>query len=186
MVRWQAAFHSCFVMCVAGSQKPMQLAEPLPPPPGAWGAFSLPGEPRAAPDPASRSRLRRSLAPGSVAATGYGLLLRRRLNGRGGRWHAWRQFLRGGRRSAARRVRRSRRSRRWICWRGITGCGWAGFVARGWVAVDGSEGNAAREPELERPEEGPDDPVAHGHRQRLRASMLRPKWAMSKWLRAWA
>jgi hypothetical protein len=44
--RWQAAFHSCLVMCVARSQKPMQSLKVLPPPPAALGACSLglPGE----------------------------------------------------------------------------------------------------------------------------------------------
>ena len=44
--RWQAAFHSCFVMCVARSQKPMQSLKLLPPPPAALGTCSLglPGE----------------------------------------------------------------------------------------------------------------------------------------------
>ena len=40
-VRLQAARHSAFDMCVAGSQKPMQSAKVLPPPPGALGAYSL-------------------------------------------------------------------------------------------------------------------------------------------------
>src|SRR5882672_7581979 len=46
MVRWQAVRHSDFVMCVAGSQKPMQSAKDLPPPPGALGAdwLGLPGD----------------------------------------------------------------------------------------------------------------------------------------------
>src|SRR5262245_28058068 len=46
MVRRQAAFHSALVMCVSRSQKPMQSASVLPPPPGALGANSLglPGE----------------------------------------------------------------------------------------------------------------------------------------------
>ena len=46
MVRRQAAFHSVLVMCVSRSQKPMQSASDLPPPPGALGANSLglPGE----------------------------------------------------------------------------------------------------------------------------------------------
>lgn len=37
MVRWQAAFHSALLMWVAASQKPMQSAKVLPPPPGALG-----------------------------------------------------------------------------------------------------------------------------------------------------
>ncbi len=41
MLRTQAAFHSAFVMCVPRSQKPMQSASVLPPPPGALGAVSL-------------------------------------------------------------------------------------------------------------------------------------------------
>ena len=41
MVRRQAAFHSVFVICVSRSQKPMQSASVLPPPPGALGANSL-------------------------------------------------------------------------------------------------------------------------------------------------
>src|SRR5262245_6346310 len=41
MLRRQAAFHSAFVMCVSRSQKPMQSASVLPPPPGALGADSL-------------------------------------------------------------------------------------------------------------------------------------------------
>ena len=41
MVRWQAARHSGLLMCVALSQKPMQSASDLPPPPGALGADSL-------------------------------------------------------------------------------------------------------------------------------------------------
>jgi hypothetical protein len=41
MVRMHAAFHSALVMCVAFSQKPMQAASDLPPPPGALGAVSL-------------------------------------------------------------------------------------------------------------------------------------------------
>ena len=36
--RLQAARHSTLVMCVAASQKPMQSASPLPPPPGLLGA----------------------------------------------------------------------------------------------------------------------------------------------------
>ena len=40
-MRLQAARHSAFDMCVAGSQKPMQSAKVLPPPPGALGADSL-------------------------------------------------------------------------------------------------------------------------------------------------
>jgi hypothetical protein len=39
--RLQAARHSTLVMCVAASQKPMQSASVLPPPPGALGADSL-------------------------------------------------------------------------------------------------------------------------------------------------
>jgi hypothetical protein len=41
MVRRQAAFHSVLVICVSRSQKPMQAASVLPPPPGALGADSL-------------------------------------------------------------------------------------------------------------------------------------------------
>jgi hypothetical protein len=41
MVRAQAAFHSVLLMCVSRSQKPMQSASDLPPPPGALGADSL-------------------------------------------------------------------------------------------------------------------------------------------------
>ena len=41
MVRLHASRHSAFVMCVAGSQNPMQSAKLLPPPPGALGADSL-------------------------------------------------------------------------------------------------------------------------------------------------
>ena len=41
MVRTQAAFHSALLMCVSWSQKPMQSASDLPPPPGALGADSL-------------------------------------------------------------------------------------------------------------------------------------------------
>src|SRR5581483_8324849 len=41
MVRSQAPRHSIFVMCVAGSQKAMQSARDLPPPPGVLGADSL-------------------------------------------------------------------------------------------------------------------------------------------------
>ena len=41
MLRTHAAFHSAFVMCVSRSQKPMQSARVLPPPPGALGADSL-------------------------------------------------------------------------------------------------------------------------------------------------
>jgi hypothetical protein len=41
MVRAQAAFHSALLMCVSRSQKPMQSASDLPPPPGALGADSL-------------------------------------------------------------------------------------------------------------------------------------------------
>ena len=41
MVRTQAAFHSALLMCVWRSQKPMQSASDLPPPPGALGADSL-------------------------------------------------------------------------------------------------------------------------------------------------
>jgi hypothetical protein len=40
-VRWHADRHSVFVMCVPLSQKPMQSASDLPPPPGALGADSL-------------------------------------------------------------------------------------------------------------------------------------------------
>jgi len=40
-VRLQAAFHSCLLMCVAGSQKPMQSLRVFPPPPGVLGADSL-------------------------------------------------------------------------------------------------------------------------------------------------
>ena len=39
--RWQAARHSLFVICVAGSQKLKQSAKVLPPPPGALRAASL-------------------------------------------------------------------------------------------------------------------------------------------------
>ena len=39
--RLQAARHSPLLMCVAASQKPMQSASDLPPPPGALGADSL-------------------------------------------------------------------------------------------------------------------------------------------------
>lgn len=41
IVRRQAAFHSVLFMWVAASQKPMQSARVLPPPPGALGADSL-------------------------------------------------------------------------------------------------------------------------------------------------
>jgi|SRR6516225_1072750 len=41
MVRLHAARHSALVMCVAGSQKPIQASRLLPPPPGALGADSL-------------------------------------------------------------------------------------------------------------------------------------------------
>ena len=41
MVRTQAAFHSALLMCVSWSQKPMQSASDLPPPPGVLGADSL-------------------------------------------------------------------------------------------------------------------------------------------------
>ena len=41
MVRAQAAFHSTLLMCVSRSQKPMQAASDLPPPPGALGADAL-------------------------------------------------------------------------------------------------------------------------------------------------
>jgi hypothetical protein len=41
MVRKQAVLHCAFVMCVSRSQKPMQSASVLPPPPGALGADSL-------------------------------------------------------------------------------------------------------------------------------------------------
>ena len=40
-VRWHAARHSAFDMCVAGSQNPMQSLSVLPPPPGELGAVSL-------------------------------------------------------------------------------------------------------------------------------------------------
>src|SRR5262245_26404603 len=40
-VRLHAALHSCFVMWVVGSQKPMQSFKVLPPPPAALGAASL-------------------------------------------------------------------------------------------------------------------------------------------------
>jgi len=39
--RLQAARHSTLLMCVAASQKPMQSASDLPPPPGLLGAASL-------------------------------------------------------------------------------------------------------------------------------------------------
>ena len=39
--RLQAARHSTLVMCVAASQKPMQSASDLPPPPALLGADSL-------------------------------------------------------------------------------------------------------------------------------------------------
>lgn len=39
--RTQAAFHSALVMCVAGSQNPMQSASELPPPPAMLGVASL-------------------------------------------------------------------------------------------------------------------------------------------------
>jgi hypothetical protein len=45
MVRRHAAFHSAFDMCVAASQKPMQSAKVLPPPPGALGVAELPDAP---------------------------------------------------------------------------------------------------------------------------------------------
>ena len=46
MVRWQATRHCAFVMCVSRSQKPMQSASVLPPPPGVLGAveLELPGD----------------------------------------------------------------------------------------------------------------------------------------------
>jgi hypothetical protein len=52
-VRWHAAFHSDFDICVAGSQKPIQSASVLPPPPGALGAASLglPGDNAKLPPP---------------------------------------------------------------------------------------------------------------------------------------
>ena len=40
-VRWHAARHSDFDMCVAGSQNPMQSLSVLPPPPGVLGLVSL-------------------------------------------------------------------------------------------------------------------------------------------------
>jgi hypothetical protein len=40
-VRLQAARHSCLLMCVPASQKPMQSCRLLPPPPGVLGAVSL-------------------------------------------------------------------------------------------------------------------------------------------------
>jgi hypothetical protein len=57
MLRTQADFHSAFVMCVPRSQKPMQSASVLPPPPGLLGAVSLglPGE-----VPGVRARLGRA------------------------------------------------------------------------------------------------------------------------------
>ena len=42
--RLQAARHSTLLMCVAASQKPMQSASALPPPPGLLGADDVPGE----------------------------------------------------------------------------------------------------------------------------------------------
>jgi hypothetical protein len=42
--RLQAARHSTLLMCVAASQKPMQSASALPPPPGLLGADEVPGE----------------------------------------------------------------------------------------------------------------------------------------------
>ena len=56
MVRLQASRHSVFVMCVAFSQKPMQSASNLPPPPGALGAFWL-GLPEPDEVPGDRARL---------------------------------------------------------------------------------------------------------------------------------
>jgi hypothetical protein len=58
MLRTQAAFHSAFVMCVPRSQKPMQSASVLPPPPGALGAVSLGLPPE---DPGVRARLGRTM-----------------------------------------------------------------------------------------------------------------------------
>ena len=40
-MRWQATRHSALVICVSRSQKPMQSARLLPPPPGTLGAVSL-------------------------------------------------------------------------------------------------------------------------------------------------
>jgi hypothetical protein len=52
-MRLHAAFHSPFVICVAGSQKPMQSLKLFPPPPGVLVACSL-GLP---PVPGERARL---------------------------------------------------------------------------------------------------------------------------------
>jgi len=54
--RLQAARHSPLLMCVAASQKPMQSASVLPPPPGLLGAASL-GLPLADEVPGERARL---------------------------------------------------------------------------------------------------------------------------------
>ena len=54
--RLQAARHSTLLMCVAASQKPMQSASDLPPPPGLLGADSL-GLPLPDEVPGERARL---------------------------------------------------------------------------------------------------------------------------------
>jgi hypothetical protein len=54
--RLQAARHSTLLMCVAASQKPMQSASVLPPPPILLGAASL-GLPLADGEPGERARL---------------------------------------------------------------------------------------------------------------------------------
>ena len=83
MVRLHASRHSAFVMCVAGSQNPMQSAKLLPPPPGALGANSL-GLPDEAPGtgPGCRSRSFRPWKTASAAAARAELC--RRLGCRGG------------------------------------------------------------------------------------------------------
>ena len=60
--RLQAARHSGFVMCVPASQKPMQSASALPPPPGLLGVVSL-----VLPDEAPGERARLGEEPPPVA-----------------------------------------------------------------------------------------------------------------------
>ena len=76
--RLQAARHSTLLMCVAASQKPMQSASVLPPPPILLGANSLG---LALPDevPGERARLGRGAAPGrELAGQGRGHRRQRR------------------------------------------------------------------------------------------------------------